>query len=206
MKKYGAKYWKTINSMLLKFSMLLLKEIRSCDICAGALPFAPRPLLQLSRQSSILLIGQAPGLQAHQEQRPWCDKSGDRLRQWLNLSGPDFYNPRKLSIVPMGFCYPGRYSTGDLPPRKECRIRWMDTILSELKGIELKILVGKYAIEYFMGPGKLESQIKLSFMGDGQLLALPHPSPRNNIWLAKHGWFERDYVPELQRRLQAILS
>lgn len=174
--------------------MKLLNEIRSCTLCQDELPLTPRPILQFSRTSKIILIGQAPGLLAHETNKPWNDASGIRLRTWIQISEQDFYQPKNLAIVPMGFCYPGRGKSGDRPPRPECRVRWMDSILCHLKEARLKILVGSYATEYFLGSGNLSEKIKEHALVDSPYVVLPHPSPRNNIWLAKNKWFENDYL------------
>lgn len=174
--------------------MKLLTKIRSCNLCREELPLNPKPILQFSRSSKIMLIGQAPGILAHETNRPWNDASGIRLRTWLQISKQDFYQASNFAIVPMGFCYPGRGKSGDNPPRPECQVRWMDTILCHLKEVRLKILVGSYATEYFLGPGKLSEKIKEHATIDSPFVVLPHPSPRNNIWLAKNKWFEQDHL------------
>ncbi|MCM2349235.1 MAG: uracil-DNA glycosylase family protein [Bacteriovoracaceae bacterium] len=181
--------------------MALLKDIRSCTLCQDELPLEPRPILQFSRKSKMLLIGQAPGLKAHETHRPWNDPSGVRLREWLRMSEKEFYQADRLAIIPMGLCYPGRGASGDLPPRPECRVRWMDSILCHLKEVKLKILVGTYATEYFLGKGSLTEQIKEHSFSDSSFIVLPHPSPRNNIWLAKNKWFEHESLPLIQQKI-----
>ncbi len=181
--------------------MDLKKEISACDLCRNELPFAPRPILQFHSASELLLVGQAPGLRAHESGIPWNDASGIRLREWLCVSEKDFYNPKKISIVPMGFCYPGKNKSGDLPPRKECQIRWMDSILSELKLVKKIILVGNHATTYFLGPGKLASQIREHANNDSPFVVLPHPSPRNFIWLNQNPWFEKEALMRIRNKL-----
>lgn len=182
-------------------SMKLLDEIKSCQLCANELPLAPKPILQFHPKSEFLIIGQAPGIKAHESGIPWNDASGVRLRQWLNIHDQDFYNPRKFSIVPMGFCYPGKGKSGDLPPRKECSTRWMDTILCHLKNVKSIILVGNYSAAYFLGEGKLSDKIMEHSKIDSSFIVLPHPSPRNNIWLRKNEWFEYECLPSIRRKL-----
>ncbi len=179
----------------------LLKNIRSCNICQDVLPLNPRPILQFSKQSQMILIGQAPGIKAHDSNRPWNDASGVRLREWLEMPEDEFYCAKTLAIVPMGFCYPGRGASADNPPRPECSARWMDMILSQLKEIKLIILVGSYSSDYFLGRGDLSSRIREHALSDSDFIVLPHPSPRNNIWLAKNPWFQNEALPLIRCKL-----
>lgn len=183
----------------------LIREIRSCTFCERELPLEPRPILQFHRSSRMLLVGQAPGIKAHDSRKPWNDASGERLREWLNLSHDQFYDPKFLSIVPMGFCYPGRGQSGDLPPRKECSALWMDSILSHLKKLEHIIVVGSYSANYFLGPGDLTAKIHEHAQNDSPYIVLPHPSPRNNIWLKKNEWFEHESLKLIRLKLRQHL-
>jgi uracil-DNA glycosylase len=182
--------------------MNIIKDIRRCTFCADVLPFNPKPVFQLHKNARILLIGQAPGLHAHETGVPWNDLSGKRLREWLEMSEQDFYDPSYLAIVPMGMCYPGRGKSGDNPPRPECKTLWMDRVLSELKSVEKIILVGGYATEYFLGKNELSKHIQNHSKGHDPWIVLPHPSPRNNIWLAKNPWFERSTLPLIRKKLR----
>jgi uracil-DNA glycosylase len=186
--------------------MELLKDIRSCNICQDSLPLIAKPILQFSKQSKLLLIGQAPGIKAHNTNRPWNDASGIRLREWLKIDESDFYCAKKTAIVPMGFCYPGRGASGDNPPRPECSARWMDSILHYLKNIELKILIGSYAANHFLGKGDLTSKIRLHSTSNSPYIVLPHPSPRNNIWLSKNAWFLNEILPLIRFKITSSLS
>lgn len=181
--------------------MKLIDEIRACRICEGSLPFAPNPVIVLNPTSPYLIIGQAPGLKVHETLKPWNDASGERLREWLQVASQDFYDEKFFSIVPMGFCYPGKATTGDLPPRKECSIRWMDTVLCEFKELKNIILVGSYSTHYFLGPGSLDHFIQEYAHNDSPFVVLPHPSPRNNIWLKKNEWFEKDSLAHIRKKL-----
>lgn len=181
--------------------MNLLNEIKGCSLCSDVLPYGARPVLQFAKDSPLLLVGQAPGLKVHETGRPWNDASGIRLREWLQINEDDFYSTKKLAIVPMGFCYPGRGRSGDNPPRPECSVRWMDIILSYLKNIRTTILVGSYSTEYFLGPGKLTDKIREHARNDSRFIVLPHPSPRNNIWLAKNQWFEKEDLILIRQKL-----
>jgi uracil-DNA glycosylase len=179
----------------------LLKEIRDCTNCAEHLPLGPRPVVSFSAGSKILIVGQAPGTRVHNTGIPWNDPSGDRLRNWLNVSRDEFYDTDNFAIVPMGFCYPGRGKSGDNPPRPECAPLWMEQVLSSLSGIKLTILMGQYALKYFLNSKRkktLTETVRNWREYYPQFIVLPHPSPRNNIWLKKNDWFEKDLVPRLE--------
>jgi uracil-DNA glycosylase len=176
-----------------------LAEIRACTLCASELPLGPRPIVQAHDSAEILIIGQAPGLKVHQSGMPWDDASGDRLRSWLQMSKETFYGNR-VALVPMGFCYPGRGKSGDLPPRKECADAWHEPLLARLANVKLTVLIGGYAqAKYLSAPRPtLTETVKdfRSYLPD--FLPLPHPSPRNNIWLKKNNWFESEVLPSLR--------
>jgi uracil-DNA glycosylase len=187
----------------------LIKEIRACTNCAVDLPLGPRPIVSFSRNSKILLVGQAPGTRVHETGIPWNDPSGERLRNWLDVSNEQFYDPDKIAIVPMGFCYPGRGKSGDNPPRPECAPLWMERIRSSLPNIEMTVLIGQYALNYFLGAKKkrtLTETVKSWREYFPEFVVLPHPSPRNNIWLKKNQWFERELVPEISEIVDRFLK
>lgn len=180
--------------------------INACDLCRNKLPFEPRPIFQFTKESTILLVGQAPGIKAHDSGIPWNDKSGDRLREWLGVSKELFYNPSIFAIVPMAFCYPGRGNGGDLPPPKECSQTWMPRIREHLSNIKLEVYVGKHACDYRFGRlSNLTNFLKRKYKSNDREIALPHPSPRNNIWLAKNKWFEEEAVPVIREKCQSFL-
>lgn len=181
--------------------MKLIEDIKACRLCEDSLPFAPNPVVVLNPLSPFLIIGQAPGIKVQNSNIPWDDASGERLRQWLAVSSSTFYDSKIFSIVPMGFCYPGRGASGDLPPRKECAIRWMDTVLSEFTQLQRIILVGNYSSQYFLGNGEMAEKIKEHSCNDSPFIVLPHPSPRNNIWLKKNEWFTAETLPLIRRKL-----
>ena len=186
----------------------LLTEIKKCTLCRSFLPLAPRPILNFSQSAKILIVGQAPGIKAHTSQTPWNDASGDRLRDWMGVDLETFYNEKLIAITPMGFCYPGKGKSGDLPPRPECSQKWMHQILSHLKNIELKIIIGSYARDYFIKESdqNLTEAVRYWKPGNKKIILLPHPSPRNNIWLKKNPWFEIQTLPALKRNVQKLLS
>ena len=180
----------------------LLTQIRKCSICSEHLPLGPNPIVRADREARILLIGQAPGIRVHQSSVPWDDPSGDRLREWLAMDKDRFYSS-EVAIVPMGFCYPGRGKSGDLAPRKECAEAWHEELTSELPNIQLTILIGLYAQQYYLPNCEptLTATVKNFRSYLPKYLPLPHPSPRNNIWLKKNQWFEKEVLPTLQQAI-----
>ena len=187
----------------------LIKNISNCVLCKEHLPLGPRPIISIHPKSKIIIIGQAPGTVVHRTGIPWDDKSGENLRNWMGIKNEDFYNPEKVAIIPMGFCYPGKGKSGDLPPRKECAPQWHSELLSHLKEVELILLIGKYAQDYYLeGIGKknLTENVKNFHEYLPKYFVLPHPSPRNNIWQAKNEWFKRFVIPELKKQVIKILQ
>lgn len=185
----------------------LLCEVRQCKICAEELPFAPNPVLRARRSAKLLIIGQAPGTKVHQTGIPWNDPSGERLRSWMSIDRETFYDDKRIAIIPMGFCYPGKGKSGDLPPRKECAQLWHSRLLELLPKIELTLLIGQYAQHHYLSsPEKtLAATVKRWREYLPGYFPLPHPSPRNQLWLKQHSWFEKSTVPELKRAVQAVL-
>lgn len=185
----------------------LLKEIKACQLCAKDLPNQPKPILQFSQQSRIIIAGQAPGKHTHLSGKPFDDASGVRLRQWLGLTEAAFYDEAKLAILPMGFCYPGSGKTGDLAPRPECAKNWRKPILDVLNNVAFTIVIGKYALAYHFPDDKrsLTQQIVDWEKRWPSTVVLPHPSPRNNIWLKKNPWFESEVLPRLRNHIAEIL-
>lgn len=186
--------------------MNILSQVKKCTECFNHLPFAPRPILQYSTNAKIVIIGQAPGIKAHQTQKPWNDASGKRLRDWLMLDENMFYNRDLLSIVPMGFCYPGKGKSGDLPPRPECAKKWHSLLLTDSRP-KLHLLIGKYAQDYYLKDKRtLTDRLKNWVDYQPRYIVLPHPSPRNNIWLKKQPWFEQEVLPAMQHVIRQKLA
>jgi uracil-DNA glycosylase len=186
----------------------LLNDIRACAHCAGALPYGPRPILQASGSARLRIVGQAPGRRAHETGIPWNDPSGDRLRRWLDLTPEQFYDPHKVAIIPIGFCYPGKAASGDKPPRPQCAPRWHGRLDACLPDVALTLLIGRYAQVYYLGArckATLGDTVKAwrDYLPSGYL-PLAHPSPRNRLWLLKNPWFERDMKPALQIVIRAL--
>jgi len=164
--------------------------------------------VQAGAQARLLIVGQAPGLRVHKTGMPFNDASGRRLREWLQISEEDFYDPDGVAIMPMGFCYPGKGKSGDLPPRPECAPQWHQPILAELPQIQLTLLVGQYAQKYYLQDGykTLTERVRNWRELPENILPLPHPSPRNQIWLHKNPWFEQEVVVELRRRMGKLFE
>jgi uracil-DNA glycosylase family 4 len=186
----------------------LLAQVMECRICENVLPFEPNPILQVSDKSKILIVGQAPGIKAHQKSSPFDDQSGDRLRDWLGVDKQQFYNADIFAILPMGFCYPGRGKSDDLPPIPTCANTWREKILAKLTKVELIIILGRYAIEWHLNSKAPITELAKQFqtlIASNQIV-LPHPSPRNNIWLKKSPWFENEVIPKLQQQIKEIIK
>ncbi len=186
----------------------LLTEIRKCDICLPHLTAGVNPVLSCHQKSRIVIIGQAPGSVVHQTGIPWDDKSGDRLRGWLNVDKSIFYNPEYFALIPMGFCYPGKGKTGDLPPRTECAPKWHEKLLDQMNKVKLIILIGAYAQACYL---KKENKKTLTETVRNysnylpEYFVLPHSSPRNNIWMKKNEWFAKEVLPVLKQSVGQII-
>lgn len=186
----------------------LLKEIKNCRVCADFLENGVNPVVTASTRSKLLIIGQAPGRIVHETGIPWDDKSGDNLRSWLDIDKDKFYNPELISLMPMGFCYPGTGKTGDMAPRPECAPLWHNRLLTKMPEVKLILLVGLYAQNYYLG-NKAKETLTDTVQNFRKYLPhyfpLPHPSPRNNIWQAKNPWFENEILPELKKITGTII-
>lgn len=187
----------------------LLARIKNCDICKDHLPHSPRPVVQASVHSRILIIGQAPGRRVQQSGIPWDDPSGDQLRSWLGIGKTEFYDPRIFALVPMGFCYPGKGASGDLAPRPECAPLWHEKLISSMPDIKLAILIGKYAQDYYLGTSKnvsLTERVKHFGTYLPAYFPLVHPSPRNKAWQKRNPWFVQEVIPFLQQSVKEIMK
>ena len=186
----------------------LLADIRSCTVCQSFLPNWPRPIVQASIASKIVIIGQAPGQKVQDSGIPWDDLSGNELRRWLGVDKEQFYNPELFALVPMGFCYPGKGKSGDLPPRPECAPLWHQPLLNNMTAIKLVILIGQYAHNYYLKDLKKASVTATVQRFNDYLpryLPLVHPSPRNKIWQKRNPWFETDVVQVIRQIVQTQL-
>jgi len=187
----------------------LLADIRACRVCADRLAAGPRPIVQFSGTSRIVIIGQAPGSKVHASGVPWADDSGDRLRHWTGLTEAEFYDPAKVALVPMGFCYPGKGKSGDLPPRPECAPLWHRRIMDLLPPGRLTLLVGTYAQKHYLPAAKRQTMTELVRAFDAQpegFFPLPHPAWRSMIWMRRNPWYAAEVLPALQSKVRAALS
>ena len=188
----------------------LLAKVRNCHECADHLPYSPRPVLTADVNSPILIIGQAPGRRVQKSGIPWDDPSGDRLRTWMGVDSATFYDKSLISIIPMGFCYPGTGKSGDLPPRPECAKLWHSTLMTMLTSLKLTLLVGNYAQRHYLAEDRKKATLTKTVANwkkyCPKYLPLPHPSPRNNLWLRRNPWFVDEVVPYLRQRVNLVLA
>jgi uracil-DNA glycosylase len=189
----------------------LHRDIAACSLCAEHLPLGPRPVVQFSPTSRILIIGQAPGTKVHASGVPWDDDSGNRLRGWLGMDKDAFYDPERVALMPMGFCYPGKAKGGDAPPRKECAPQWHGRVLDLLPAKRLTLLVGAYAQGRYLPETRkltMTERVRRWTSGDegfGDFIPLPHPAWRVRLWMRRHPWFEAETLPRLRRAVAGIL-
>ena len=187
----------------------LLQEIHACTACAAHLPHGVRPVVQAGADARLLIIGQAPGRRVHETGIPWNDPSGDRLRDWLGVPRDVFYDEDRVAIMPVGFCFPGTGSSGDLPPRPECAPLWHQRLLQALPKVRMTLLIGRYAQDLYLRHNRRASLTETVAAYRDYLpayLPLPHPSPRNRLWLKNNPWFESEVLPELRRRVAHVLA
>lgn len=186
----------------------IIEQAKACTLCADILQ--PRPVFVVKPQAKLLIVGQAPGKKVHDTGIPWNDPSGDRLRQWLNIDRETFYHSPHIAILPAGFCYPGKGKSGDIPPPPICFKTWHYKLKALMPNIELTLLIGMYAQAHYLGPlgNKPKTLTETVKAFDRylpqKLLPLPHPSPRNTLWLKRNPWFEQQVVPELRKHTALI--
>lgn len=184
----------------------LLIEARGCDICAVHLPLGCRPVVKARATARLLIIGQAPGTRVHASGIPWDDPSGERLRGWMDIDRAVFYDPSRVAIMPMGFCYPGRHKNGgDAPPRPECAPKWHERIRAYLPKIVITLLIGGYAQAYYLDSHRSVTETVKSWRDRlPEYLPLPHPSWRTKSWAKRNPWFEEEVVPALKIRINRL--
>lgn len=198
----------------------LVGQITKCRICVEEpegrpLAHEPRPVLRVSTSARLAVIGQAPGTRVHASGVPFSDPSGERLRAWMGVTPEEFYDARRVAIIPMGFCFPGLDASGaDLPPRRECARHWREKLFARLPQIELLLVVGGYAQRWHL---KREAARSVTATvvdwrrfaerpGSPRYFPLPHPSWRNNAWIKAHPWFEAELVPRLKAEVRDLLD
>jgi len=187
----------------------LVNNMQNCCICESHLDHKPRPVFQISHKATILLAGQAPGKIVHNTGVPFNDLSGKRLRSWMNVSEETFYDTSKIAILPIGLCYPGKGCSGDLPPRRECAPLWRQQAIDAMPDIQLVLLIGGYALDWHLGTLKksnLTRTVAAWHEYAPNIFPLPHPSPRNNIWIKKNPWFETEVLPALRQQVRKVLK
>lgn len=186
----------------------IISKVKGCEECTPHLPLGPRPVFQIHPEAKILVAGQAPGRKVHETGIPFDDLSGDRLCEWMGIQKTTFYDETQIAILPMGFCYPGTGKSGDLAPRKECASLWRPELLSLAPNIKLTLVIGQYAMDWHLGASRkknLTETVKAWPEYWPNYMPLPHPSPRNNIWLSKNNWFEANVLPALKKRVRSIV-
>ena len=186
----------------------LLADIRACTLCADFLPEGPHPVVQAHRSSRILVVGQAPGIRVHETGIPFNDPSGDRLRDWMGIDREIFYDATKVALVPMGFCFPGSAKYGDVPPPPICAETWRDKLMAQLPNVQLTLVMGQHAHKWHLPKRHktLTENVRAWRSYGDELIPMPHPSPRNNIWLKKNPWFAEDLLPVLKAWVDEALN
>lgn len=198
----------TDTSLAITAAEALRVRIAACTLCAAQLPLGPRPVARFSPTSRMLIIGQAPGTRVHASGVPWDDDSGDRLRGWLGVDRDVLYDEARVALMPMGFCYPGKTSGGDAPPRRECAPRWHGEVLALLPPDRLTLLVGAHAQAAYLPATRRWTMTERVRHWDtfGDLIPLPHPAWRARIWMGRNPWFETEVLPPLRARIAALLG
>lgn len=199
----------TVNTQVSALSYSgLIESISACTLCANDLDHGVRPVLQINPAAQILIAGQAPGSRVHETGIPFDDASGDRLRDWMSLDQDTFYDAEQIAILPMGFCYPGKGRSGDLPPRPVCADTWRKALMAQLPRLKLTLAIGQYAQAWHLADKQptLTATVRQWQQYPKNIIPLPHPSPRNNIWLKRNPWFEEELLPQLKRRVKRALT
>ena len=186
----------------------LLGEVRACTLCSSKLAHGVRPVLQIDSRARVLVASQAPGRRVHESGIPFDDASGERLREWMGITPQTFYDPQRIAILPMAFCFPGAGKSGDLAPRPECAPAWRAKILAHLNSLELTLVIGQYAQSYHFDPGfvSVTDTVRNWHASWPEVVPLPHPSPRNNLWIRRNPWFEEQLLPMLRERVSTVLK
>lgn len=188
----------------------LLRDVRACRLCEAHLPLGARPVLQAGAHARVLIVGQAPGRQAHASGVPFDDASGERLHDWMGIDRATFHDRQRVAIVPMGFCFPGTGTGGDLPPRPECAATWHPRLLPHLSDVRLTLILGRHAqaalLDQARGSRLTATVADWRAHLEHARLPLPHPSPRNNRWLKRNPWFADELLPALRKHVANALG
>ena len=193
--------------------MGLSEQISSCRLCADrfaatATNHRPRPVVWFDKAPRILIASQAPGMRVHEAQKPFWDKSGDRLRDWMGVEADLFYDKSRISIVPMAFCFPGYNAAGaDLPPPPICAATWRRDVLQYVGAVPLTLVIGGYAQKWHLNVATNVTQTVQDWRKFApRVFPLPHPSWRNTAWINKNPWFSTDLLPELRKTVKEALA
>ena len=194
-------------------------QVRACRLCVlepqgPPLPHEPRPVFQLGPGAKLLIASQAPGTKVHASGRPFTDASGDRLRHWLGIGPEIFYDATRVAILPMGLCFPGQDGRGaDLPPRRECAARWRPPLMQRLGAVELVLAIGMYAQNWHLGSFRKSTLTETVRAWrepyetlSPAVIPLPHPSWRNNGWIGREPWFERELLPVVRDHVARLVG
>jgi uracil-DNA glycosylase len=182
----------------------LRKNINQCRICEGHLALGPRPVVPESKNSKMVIIGQAPGTKVHASGITWDDTRGKQFRKWLDVSAEEFYDIDSFALVPLEFCYPGKGKSRDLPPRKECAPQWHDLLLHKMPNLKLITFIGIYIQKYYLKENAKRTHTEIAD-NYPEYFVLPHPSYRNRFWLPKTISFEKNVLPELKETVKSII-
>ncbi len=187
----------------------ILSDIKACQLCKAQLPHSPRPVMAAGQHSRVVIIGQAPGSKVHKTGVPWDDPSGNLLREWMGIDKAAFYDTEQIALIPMGFCYPGKGKSGDLPPRPECAPQWHTLLLQNMQNVSLTLLIGQYSQKYYLGDtakSNLTETVRHYQNYLPRFFPLPHPSPRNRFWLKKNPWFGAEVLPAFTKLVGKLLT
>lgn len=193
----------------LPYAHPLLRQADDCKLCAAHLPLGPNPIFRVHPEVRIALLSQAPGRLAHESGVAWGDPSGRKLREWLGVTENEFFNSTTFAVLPNGLCYPGKGKGGDLPPRPECAPLWQDALLAMMPQLELKVLIGAYAQRYYLGERRkrtLTETVRNYKDYLPEYFVLPHPSPRNGIFMRRNPWIEEEVIPDLREQVLRIVN
>ena len=195
--------------MVLNDEQFDFEALKACSLCSKqfaktSTAHAPRPVFQGTRSARILLAGQAPGRRVHASGKPFTDASGDRLRAWMGIDENVFYDPTRIAILPMAFCFPGYDAKGaDLPPPRLCADVWRQKMLAQFPKVSLIIAIGGYAQKWHLQTRQTVSEVVRQWRDySPDVLPLPHPSWRNTAWLKKNPWFEDELIPVLREKVR----
>jgi uracil-DNA glycosylase len=190
----------------------LAVRVAACRLCADrfavtATAHAPRPVVWFRPGARLLVAGQAPGARVHASGRPFDDRSGARLREWMGVSEVEFWDMTRVAVVPMAFCFPGYDARGaDLPPPAICARTWRAEVMAALGQMPLTLLVGGAAIRWHLGLHNVTGAVAGWRDHAPAVWPLPHPSWRNTGWIDRNPWFLAETVPALRVAVRRVMD